>query len=646
MGEQVVSSTVQVSAEKVGGIDETHVEFTPGVTVLAGRNATNRTSLLLSIMAALGSETTSLKADAESGRVELTLDGETYTRTLERQGGQVVADGDPYLDDPELADLFAFLVGDNETRRAVQRNDDLRDIIMRPVDTETIQRRIEDTLDRKRRVEEELDELDSLADEHTQLVGKRTRIEDDIDDLRERRDEKEAEIADADADLEETREEKAELEEKLSELQEVRSTLDDVRYSIDTQRESLESLRADAEDVTAELDDIAEAPAGELEETNRRIERLRGRKEALDANVNELQSVIEFNEETLEDGSELLDSDDDSDDGSVTDQLRDDDRTVACWTCGSTVDTSQIEETLDRLRSLREEKFEERTELATELDELESQRQEYERQRRRHEELKRERERIEDEIERREQRLDSLTEEREELNARIEELETEVERLRDESYGEILDLHKEANQLEFELERRTDDLDELESRIETVEDRLAERDELESRHEELNDELESLRTKVDRIEREAIEAFNTHMANVLDILEYGNVERIWLERTQREVREGRRTVTKSFFDLHVVRETASGATYEDTIDHLSESEREVTGLVCALAGYLVHEVYEDVPFVLLDSLEAIDSERISLLVEYLAEYADNLVVALLPEDAAALSESYPRITDI
>jgi hypothetical protein len=46
---------------------------------------------------------------------------------------------------------------------------------------------------------------------------------------------------------------------------------------------------------------------------------------------------------------------------------------------------------------------------------------------------------------------------------------------------------------------------------------------------------------------------------------------------------------------------------------------------------------------LLDSLEAIDSERIGALVEYVAEYAPYLVVALLPEDAEALAENYERI---
>jgi hypothetical protein len=136
------------------------------------------------------------------------------------------------------------------------------------------------------------------------------------------------------------------------------------------------------------------------------------------------------------------------------------------------------------------------------------------------------------------------------------------------------------------------------------------------------------------------------MEEILDMLEYANLTRIWIERVEKTVRDGRRSVEKSVFELHVVRKTESGATYEDTIDHLSESEREITGLTFALAGYLVHEVHETVPFMLLDSMEAIDSERLSDFISYLAEYAPYVVVALLPEDAQALPGKYTRVTEL
>jgi hypothetical protein len=40
----------------------------------------------------------------------------------------------------------------------------------------------------------------------------------------------------------------------------------------------------------------------------------------------------------------------------------------------------------------------------------------------------------------------------------------------------------------------------------------------------------------------------------------------------------------AYFDLYVIRSTGADAADEDTVDHLSESERKVTGLVFALAA--------------------------------------------------------------
>lgn len=43
---------------------------------------------------------------------------------------------------------------------------------------------------------------------------------------------------------------------------------------------------------------------------------------------------------------------------------------------------------------------------------------------------------------------------------------------------------------------------------------------------------------------------------------------------------------------------------------------------------------------LLDSIEAIDSDQITLLVDYLSDYTEYLIVVLLEEDAAALDEAF------
>jgi DNA repair exonuclease SbcCD ATPase subunit len=635
-----------LTAENIGGITATDVDLSPGVTVLAGRNATNRTSLLYALMAALGSDVTPLKADADEGRVALNLHGETYTREFTRENGQITRAGEPYLDDPTVADLFAFLLEENQARQAVEQGDDLREVIMRPVDTDEIQAEIDRLTEKKRAIQSELDDLDALEEERTELTQRQAELGSTIEETQTALSEKTEEIDEIDANVADVREEKAELEAALTELQDRRSQLEDVRFDLKTERDSLESLEADRERVANELESLPERPAGEVDDVDRRLQRLRGRKETLDETITELQSVIQFNEETLEgDSTDLLDAvvGDDTETSAPTDKLLDDKKMVTCWTCGSEVEKDAIESTLERLRTLRKEKFEQRNEIDSEISELQSQRREFEEQRENRQRLERERDRIATEIEDRTERVTELEEQKSQLRAEIDELEADIESGRDEEYGAILELHKEANQLEFELEQYQDERSEVHERLEEIDARLDDRDALTDRRAEINDQLTELRTRVEQIEKQAVEAFNTHIGNLLEILAYDNIERIWIERTETTVREGRRTVPKTIFDLHVVRSTAEGTTYEDSVEHLSESEREVTGLVFALAGYLIHDVHEEVPFLLLDSLEAIDSNRIASLVGYFDEFVENLVVALLLEDAAALPEKYQSV---
>jgi DNA repair exonuclease SbcCD ATPase subunit len=646
--EQLARENVHVHVENIGGIDQTEIEVSPGVVAFTGRNATNRTSLLQAVMAALGSDTVSLKGDADEGRVELTLGDTTYSRTLTRQNGTVTTTGEPYLDDPTVADLFAFLLESNEARRAVARGDDLRDLIMRPIDTDAIQAEIEQLESERRQLDNQLDELDDLKQRLPDLEAKRQRLDDHIDEKRDELAAKEADLEAADRDVDETREEKAELEATLDDLRETRERLDDVRYDIDTQQESLAALREEHADLEAEQEDLPDTPAGDRAELDRQIEQLRTREEELEGELTELQSLIQFNEDML-DGDDLgrLDAlaEESETDGAVTDQLLADE-SVTCWTCGTTVETQRIEATLDRLRNLRKETLGDVNAVRDDLEDRIDERNTLDKHQQQRERVERRLAQIDDELDDRETTLEDLKDERESLTDEIETLETEVEQLESDEYTELLDLHKAANQLEFDIGRLESDRGDVEEEIATIEDRLDQEDQLEAQRADLQAELDELRTRIERIEADAIENFNEHMATVLDILDYENIARIWLERTEQTVREGRRTVDKSVFDLHVVRTTRSGTAYEDTIAHLSESEREVTGLVFALAGYLVHDLHETVPVMLLDSLEALDADRIATLIEYIEEYAEYLVVALLPEDAAALDDDYQRVTDI
>jgi chromosome segregation ATPase len=640
------TGSVHLDVSNVGGIDHTEVTFEPGVTVLAGRNATNRTSLLQAIMAGLGSTDVSLKADAAEGRVEFTTGGETYSRTLQRTDGTVVHEGETYLNDPDLADLFCFLLESNEARRAVVGDDDLRELIMRPIDTAEINRQIESLQANRRSIDDRIATIESREDQLVELERDLEELDEEIATKQRAVESVEADIESADVALEDRRQEQTEQEQTLTALSDARSDLQDVRAELERKEDSLARLRERRAELERETEQFSEPAETDVDEIDARIDKLRSEVQQINSTVNEVQTIIQFNEDKLTESNSEISATlgPESSSGAVTDRLVEDTETV-CWTCGSEVETTAIESVLEQLRTLNRNKLDRKQELKAEITELEERKSTYEKRVRQREQLQAELDDVETNIRQRETRIEELREREATLEADSADLEETLESL-ETSDDEVLELHREASELEGELKRLHRQRDDVADEIEAIESLQTDRERLEAEREKIADRLEDLRTKIDRIEAEAVEAFNEHMSAVLSILEFENVERIWIERKQRERREGRRTVEQSVFDLHVVRSSRDGTVYEDEIGNLSESERETTGVVFALAGYLVHEVYETVPFMLLDSLEAIDADRVGDLVAYLSDFAEYLVVALLPEDASAVDIDHHTVSDI
>lgn len=632
------SDRVELSVSNIGGIDETTVSFSRGVTVLSGRNATNRTSLLQAIMAALGSDRATLKADAKSGEVTLEAD-QTYYRRLHRNNGAVVSDGEPYLTDPERADLFAFLLESNEARRAVARHDELRDLIMRPVDTAEINREIDRLVREKRDIDQRLDDLDSLESRLSQLERKRRKLTETIDQHREELEQARESLAGMETDLDLRGQPDSELADTLEDLQDSRAELERVRDQIGTERESIAALEDERESVHSSLESIPAERNEDLDSLEATLDSLRERKVTLDEELSQLQNTIQFNQRRLDSNDSLLDS---AGSESVTDGLAPGrNGKVQCWGCGSTVDREQIETTVDQLRELRQEKLTRRNEIETDIQATRQQRETLEQHSTERERARDRLQSIETELESRRERLERLTAEREELAETIDDLETAIETRETAEYDAVLERQQEVSHLAVTLENKERERDDLVSELEGVQSRLNQRDQLQERREEITSRLDKLRSRIDRIESNAIEQFNEHMARLLEMLDYDNLERIWIDRTHEKGPEQR-----SSFELKVVRTTSEAVVYRDSVDHLSESEREVTGLVFALAGYLVHDLHEEIPFMLLDSLEAIDPARIATLVEYFEQFVPYLVVALLEEDAEPLVDDYHVVTDI
>jgi len=614
---------VQVEIENVGGISSADVSFADGVTLVSGQNASNKSSFLRSLAGVLGGPVPQLKSDTDEGFVRLQTGDRTHTLALARRDGETtVTDEDTYTEGTGPSHLFYALIESNPVRRAVVSGEDLSEYLMAPVDTDAIAAEIDALRAKRDELDQRLEELDRM---NSRLPGLQAQAE----SLR-------SEMAETEASLEAARDTVQELEATTDEavetdLREQRSRRNEIRDRLRTQRSAVDSLESELDDVVDRLETLgdvdAETTVDELEDE---LETLHYRKQQLTSTINALSPVVEMNEQLLDEAEEVPDpmtSDD------VVSELDPSSRSVTCWTCGSTVEQAQIAEQVDSVRSIIEEKRTGRDAVTERIQVLTEQQRDLESKHGERDRLRERRTDLTDELDRRRDTVGTL-------EAELREVETEIEALQREHEASTQDdrlteLYDEISDLEYERGRLESDLAAAGSEIEEIEAALSERDEVEARRESVAADLRAKRDRVEEIERDLVETFNEMMQRVLEVLSYDSIERIWLER--RSTDDSR---SLSEFQLHIVREGADGTAYEDTADTLSKSEREVIGLVVGLAGYLVHDVAETMPFVIIDAVEMFDEERIQPLLELFADHAEYVVATVLPSERPAAGADY------
>ena len=627
---------VTVYAEDIGGLSESEATLQPGVTVLRGKNATGRTSFLKGLTGVLGGSTPALKGDAEEGHVQLEWGDDIYNQDLERKNGTVRTSGRTVTERSDLVDFFVSLTEDNPARRAVVQDKGLRDIIMRPVDTDAIQRRIEELQGERNRIGQRLRSIENELDRRTSATSRKASVENELSELDDQITELRGQLSEYDADPEGAEQ----VEEALKSLEERKQELEAISNRIRTNEDTLKALRDEQKKLRAKQNSV-ETSEEELARVETKLSELTSRERSLATTINDLSAIVEFNEKLVSDTNfEFLHSDDVDSTVAKLDPMS---GSVQCWTCGSQVNRTRVSNRLDELRSVIEEKRTKRTDIQSQVEDLREKQEELQDEIERQDEFSCRLDEISTEIAQREQKLESLRDRRNETRQQLSNLEEFVSERETLQESELVNQYQRLSKLEYERGQLEEELSSVREELAEL-DRLAdEREQLQAQQDEIREELEGQRTQIRDLEESAIEAFNDHMDEILEVLDYRNIARIWIERkTGTEFDSshgGYRGGSATRFELHIVRESDRGAGYEDTVANLSESEREVVGLIIALAGYLVHNVYEAVPMMLLDSLEAVDADRIADLVGYFREYTSYLVVALLPEDADALGDS-------
>lgn len=630
-------SPVSLTVDNLGGIDHVDLTLEPGVTIFSGQNATNRTSLLAALGGVLGGSTASLKSDAENGYVEIELNNNTFRREYSRTSTGVQISGTPYSEKEALVDLCVTLFENNPARQAVERGTDLREIILRPVDTDAIEARIAELKQRRQEVDDKIQQIEEQRSKLPGLEQEREEAKEEIATLNEELDQLQSEVAEHEADLE-AAEEAADVVDKLNARRQELSSLED---QIEVKEAELEALHEDIESIRADFEELPESAAEKLATIEENLNAAQRQKHELDDTIASLTTIIDFNDELLSEGTGLPGIDTESTDVAAG-LAPEEEQEVVCWTCGSHVQRKEIGNRLDDLRDVVEEKRQRREELQERIDELQDDKHELETIKSERTSLERRLAELQEKVDDRKREIEHLRSNHDDLEDEIEELEHQVAETEELRETDLLDKYERISQLQYEQGQLQQQLDDLTEEVDEIES-LPTKEELESQRAKIQSELEAERSRVAEVETEAIEAFNEHMDQLLDILDYKNIARVWIEKKQES--GSRRTSTENAtFDLHIVRETAEGTGYEDRVENLSESEREVIGLVVALAGYLVHDVHEKVPFMLLDSMEAIDAQRIADLIDYFSRHVSYLIIALLPEDAAAMEGEYDQIS--
>ncbi|MFB6283238.1 MAG: AAA family ATPase [Halobacteria archaeon] len=611
--------------------------------------------------------------------------------------GFVERSGNRYLEEDDKAERFAYLLKDKKPRNIITNPGELYDVIMDPIETEEIEERksvlrgkvekLEDriaTLKGERSQEGITSRIQRKKKEKARTRDKIEETESEIDklekDLTEIRDRKERERSQKDeedgetAELREKIEKKREndLNEVLDRQSELRRKISNIQSRVEKKQRKLEERKKELRVLVSELDDLDDVSRNRLDEIDSRITDLKSRKKSVEKQVREINELIKSNEKLL--GGELsemlkeihrkeeFDRSTKDDDRANVDALFDDGTQIATNevvspVTGFTVDEKLVEEVNEKYRSIRKELNVEKTEVGSELDELTEIRADLIEDRERKDRLENKllpmKKDVIDEIE---ERIDGMERKIREKKLEIEDLEADEEAVKDEimelesrlneksrekTEESDIDLESQENELVSTLSRKRDKLSRLEDeladvrdKIEDLRERKAEIPDLEENLQERRADLRSARSIIEDRENEAVEQFNHNMEVLLEMLDYEELESVWLEILHQSS-----TDRDTEFRMNIVRSTDEGAAYADSVETLSESEEAVVGLMFGLSGYIAHDVASELPFLLIDSLEDLDTDSTYILLNHFVEQTEYLVGALLPKSVEDLPEN-------
>lgn len=611
---QEVEEKIEVTVENIGGIDKIDVEFIPGVNILRGENANNKTSLLQGIMAAYGSNNVSLKRGENIGESIIKLDNRQYKGKITRENGDVIFEDDR---DTTKEDLFAFLTKNNRARRAVEKGEDLRDIVLDPLDLEEIEREERKLRGKKMDLDKKISRLEKKKKRIGELKSDKNTIEKDLKKTRSKKQGLEEDIEKLKKELEEEKKKKgAEKLDKIENLEELKEKKADINKQINQDKKRVEHLKEEIKEIEEDLSNI---DIGEKEKLEEKRNKLTVKENKIQSRRSTLDQVISFNQEQIEEAKEK---------NEVNPK-------VECWGCGSEISIQNMENHLESLEKKKKKKNKEFMEVRNKIEEIEEKIKNIRKS-------KKERKKLKTKLRKKRDSLDSTKRSIKNKNQREKEIIEDINKL-EEKLDYLNNKESQQDRLDKELENKYDELSEIKAKIRNLENRLDEKqnqideakkaekniDDVKKRRQKIQQKLETLRDNIRDKENKIISEFNEKMKELTKY--FGDeLSKIWIEKEIKGKKKGSNIIDDSIFRIRIERENGR----EDTVENLSESEREIVGLIFGLSGYLAYNL--DAPL-LLDSLGMFDVDNLERLLEEFNEESKFIIATVLPKKAEQIN---------
>lgn len=618
----------KVVVENIGGLKHIEADIIPGLNVIEQPNASGKTSFLRAFSLLLTPSGNYkdleyiLRSMSTEGFILITdHNGNQIKKTISRNKNTITVAGDDLVT-PEISLLvkrFAICGHDNEILSAVRLGQNLKSLI--GTDNNIIERLKAEIRYKESNLAALTEDLNKDANAAHQKIStekKRDTLLKELSQLEE----KYAALKkqhDSMASVGKETATKEKLNAKSTELQQIEFKINDSKKMIKNKNELIEKLSKEIQSLRRSTEQLGEVDNREIDKIKKemqnidyKIQKTISQQSTLDMTIQATKNVVRELEESPQ-TSTILDS-------------LSDDSHVSCPVCGQDAGIRIIKKHIDEL-------MEKRAKTQTTISKLESDQAVLSKKKdvliQKGSEIttaisviKSKEATINNEngnISLINQAIEKLEDSKEKLNAEIKELSKSIN-------DKVVNITIEIAKIKESIGQKKTAIENFNNEIKSYDAVIRGIDNKRLSVAEMKKDVENTKAELHKIELRIQEQFNQIIPEVYSILGFSsNISRISLEQN---------------YDLMVSRKTDKDSIYRDmdSIKTLSKSELEVIGLAVMISGYIVNNLKEYFPYILLDELTFLDNKRLKALMDYMEKIAVSIILTKLPPETEKIGQ--------